>query len=171
VTTFDEVPVPPELADEVERRRAWGADTHDEVWDGEYRMASAARGVHGILQAEAHRVLGPLARRAGLTPIGDFNVGVPRNCRVPDFGVLRGETGLTWFPTAAIVVEVLSPRDTAWEKLGFYAEHEVDELVMVDPDERTVVWLARSGDTYEPVERSAVLEVDVAEIVTQIDWP
>jgi Uma2 family endonuclease len=171
VTTFDEIPVPPELADEVERRRAWGADRHDEVWDGEYRMAPPARGVHGIVQGEVYAVLRPLARRAGLTAIVEFGIGVPRNYRAPDVGVIGGELDQQWFPTAAVVVEVLSPRDTAWQKLGFYAEHEVDELVMVDPDARTVVWLARSDDTYAEVDRSVVLDVDVAEVVGQIEWP
>ncbi len=42
---------------------------------------------------------------------------------------------------------------------------------MVDTDERSVVWMARRGDRYEPVERSAVLDVAVADIAAAIDWP
>jgi Uma2 family endonuclease len=171
VTTYDPIPVPPELADEVARRRASGADRHDEVWDGEYRMAPAARKVHGIVQGELYRVLWPLARRRGLHTIVEFNVGVPRDNRVPDVGVLRPGPDELWLPTAEIVVEVLSPRDWAWDKLPFYARHEVDEVVMVDPDERTVVWLTRTGATYRQVDRSSVLDVDVAAVAAEIDWP
>jgi Uma2 family endonuclease len=171
VTTFDSIPVPAELADEVARRRAWGADTHDEVWDGEYRMAPAARGNHGNLQGRIFRILEPMAMRVGLNAAVQLNLGVPRDFRVPDVGVVREGLGDVWFSTAAIVVEVLSPRDTAWEKLPFYAAHEVDEVVMVDPDARAVRWLARSGDAYADVGRSGVLDVDVAEIVGRIEWP
>jgi Uma2 family endonuclease len=173
VTTYDLIPVPPELADEVARRRAWGADTHDEVWDGEYRMAPGPSGPHGWLDAEVAAALRPHARRAGLTITTAFNVGGPRDFRVPDAGVHRGrpqELGV-WNPTAAVVVEVLSPGDDSWEKLGFYAAHEVDEVVMADPDGRTVTWLARRGDRYDEVTRSAVLDVDVAEVVDRIEWP
>ncbi|HEX7132066.1 MAG TPA: Uma2 family endonuclease [Iamia sp.] len=168
---WDQIPVPPELADEVARRRAWGADTHDEVWDGEYRMAPGPSGRHGLIDAEFAAALRPYAKRAGLHITTAFNIGTkPRDFRVPDLGVHRTSDLGVWNATAAIVVEVLSPGDWSWDKLGFYAEHEVDELVMVDPDERTVAWLARSGDTYEPVERSEVLDVDVAEVVARIDW-
>lgn len=171
MTTFDPIPVPAELAEEVARRRAWGADKRDEVWDGEYRMASAPRKINALVDAEVGAVLRPLARRVGLQVSGPFNIGGPRDHRVPDLGVHRpGGDGL-WLPTAAIVVEVLSPRDGAWEKLGFYARHEVDEVVMVDPVERTVVWLARQGARYDAVTRSAVLGVDVAEVVDAVEWP
>jgi Uma2 family endonuclease len=124
-----------------------------------------------LVDAEVAAALRPYARRAGLHGTTAFNIGVPREFRVPDFGLHRTTDLGVWNATAAVVVEVLSPGDTAWQKLGFYAEHEVDELVMVDPDERTVVWLARSDDTYVEVERSAVLDVDVAEVVGQIEWP
>jgi Uma2 family endonuclease len=171
VTTFDLVPVPPEMADEVARRRAIGADAHDEVWDGEYRMAPAPRMINARVDVELAAALRPLARRRGLHVSSAFNLGVPRDHRVPDLGVHRSGLDRLWLPTAAIVVEVLSPRDTAWEKLPFYAAHEVDEVAMVDPDERSIAWLARHGDGYEPVARSGVLDVALAEVVAAIDWP
>jgi len=34
-----------------------------------------------------------------------------------------------------------------------------------------VAWLARDGDGFLPVERSALLDVDVADVVAQITWP
>jgi Uma2 family endonuclease len=44
----------------------------------------------------------------------------------------------TWLPTAALVVEIVSPEDETWEKLPFYAAHDVDEVQIVDPAERKV---------------------------------
>jgi Uma2 family endonuclease len=172
VTTYDLIPVPPELADEVARRRAWGADRFDEVWDGEYRMAPGPSGRHGRVDHVIGAILWPYERRAGLAGVTAFNIGTPRDFRVPDFGLVRADQQLgVWNATAELVVEVLSPGDRAWEKLGFYTAHEVDEVVMADPDGRTVTWLARRGDRYDEVTRSAVLDVDVAEVVARIEWP
>jgi Uma2 family endonuclease len=171
VTTFDSIPVPAELAVEVARRRATGADRHDEVWDGTYTMAPGPSAHHGRVDRLFSAALLPYERRASLYGVTACNIGVPRDFRVPDFSLFRREETAVWNPTAALVVEVLSPGDRAWEKLGFYAVHEVDEVVMVDPDERAVTWMARRGDRYDTVERSGVLEVDVAEVVGQIVWP
>ncbi|HEU5150816.1 MAG TPA: Uma2 family endonuclease [Iamia sp.] len=168
---YDQIPVPPELAEEVARRRAWGADRHDEVWDGEYFMSPWPSGRHALIDAEVAAAIRPYAKRVGLHISTAFNLGSkPGDFRVPDLGVHRTRELGVWNATAAIVVEVLSPGDRAWEKLGFYAEHHVDEVVMADPEERTVVWLARRGDTYVEVTRSEVLDVDVAEVAGQVDW-
>ena len=73
--------------------------------------------------------------------------------------------------TAALVVEIVSPGDESWAKFGFYAAHGVDEVVIVDPEPRTVTWFARRDDRYEEVVHSAVLDVDVREVVAAITWP
>jgi Uma2 family endonuclease len=36
-------------------------------------------------------------------------------------------------PTAALVVEIVSPGDESYKKLDFYAAQAVDEVVIVDP--------------------------------------
>jgi Uma2 family endonuclease len=46
-----------------------------------------------------------------------------------------------YLPTAALVLEVVSPGDETWEKLGFYAAHGVEELLIVDPQEKAVSWI------------------------------
>jgi Uma2 family endonuclease len=46
-----------------------------------------------------------------------------------------------WRLTAALV-EILSPADETPAKLPFYAAHQVDELLIVDPQSRTVSWCA-----------------------------
>jgi Uma2 family endonuclease len=71
---------------------------------------------------------------------------------------------------AAIVVEILSPTDEAWEKLPFYAERGVEELLFIDPAERSVSWLARRDGDYRPVERSEVIDLSASELAQQIDW-
>jgi Uma2 family endonuclease len=44
------------------------------------------------------------------------------------------------------VVEVVSPEDRSWDKLGFYAQHDVDEVLIVDSDKREVHWLELQAD-------------------------
>ncbi len=46
-----------------------------------------------------------------------------------------------------MVVEIPSPGDETWHKLPFYAAHDVDEVLIVDPAEQTVTWLGlREGN-------------------------
>jgi hypothetical protein len=52
----------------------------------------------------------------------------------------------TWFATAALTVEIVSRGDETLDKLPLYAAHQVDELLIVDPDKRTVDWLAVDND-------------------------
>ncbi len=117
------------------------------------------------------RALGPRADVRGLIALGPCNIGEPDNFRVPDASVHRSMPNTVFIPTAALVVEIVSPDDESWAKLGFYADHDVDEVVLVDPVTRTVHWLAREDDAYQPTERSALLDVDVAEVTDQINWP
>lgn len=162
---------PAELEELIRHRAAIGADTHDEVWEGEYHMAPAPNGAHAALQAELALVLTPLAKRADLFSRGALNVGDLNDYRVPDWSLLRHPESLTWYETAALVVEIVSPGDESWQKFSFYASHEVDEVVIVDPRDRSVRWFRREAREYVPVEHSTLLDADVAEIVAQIDWP
>jgi Uma2 family endonuclease len=92
------------------------------------------------------------------------------NFRVPDLGVHRKRHSGTWVPTAAIVVEILSPTDEAWEKLPFYAERGVEELLFIDPTERSVTWLALHDGDYRQVDRSDVIDLSASELAQRIDW-
>ena len=163
--------VPPEIEAMIEHRHATGADLFDEVWEGEYHMAPAPHGAHGRLEWEMAVILRPLAQRAGLYDTGPFNLGEPTDYRVPDAGLHRTSKTATWNPTAALVVEIVSPDDETWAKLPFYAAHHADEVVIVDPQDRRVTWLVRVGERYEPTEQSTLLDVATADIAGQIDWP
>lgn len=90
---------------------------------------------------------------------------------MPDGGLLRDGVEGPWQPTAALVLEILSPRDKTWQKLPFYAAHGVQELLIVDPRKRTVRWLALADRGYEPVERSGLIEMSADELAGLIDWP
>ncbi|MHB1467972.1 MAG: Uma2 family endonuclease [Solirubrobacteraceae bacterium] len=68
-------------------------------------------------------------------------------------------------------MEILSPGDETWEKLPFYAAHRVDELLIVDPNEREIHWLGFAGGSYEPIGRSGLMDLGPSELEARIDWP
>jgi Uma2 family endonuclease len=164
-------PPPPQLEELLEQRRRMGADRRDEVWAGVYHMVPGPSGEHSFI---AHRIgvlLDGPSRAAGLHMSVEFNMGVIDDFRIPDLGVHRGTPCDIWIPTAAIAVEILSPRDETWEKLPFYAEHGVDELVIVDPRAHSVTWLALGEGEYRPVDRSEIVDLSAADLASRIDWP
>ena len=160
-----------EIRNLIEQRRRTGADLYDEVWEGEYHMAPAPHRAHGFLDYQLAEVLGPLARRAGLFGSGPFNLGDSFDYRVPDQGYHRDQAPLTWVPTTAIVVEIVSPDDESWAKLEFYAAHDVDEVLVVDPVTRRVTWLTRDGASYAEAPGSTLLGITADDLAARIDWP
>lgn len=165
-------PAPPEIEAFLQRRKRLGLDRKDEVWEGVYHVVPAPSGEHATVAARVLEVLGQHARTAGLTPTTDFNLGESMDdFRVPDCGLHRTLPHGVWHQTAALVVEILSPGDDTAEKLPFYAAHDVDEILIVDPDTRTVQWLALTSGTYKPVERSTLIDLGPAALAQQIDWP
>jgi Uma2 family endonuclease len=141
------------------------------VWEGVLHVAPAPHDRHADLQAQLLVLLAPPAKAAGLKPIGDFNLGEPEDYRVPDAGLRRRRPGQLYNPTAALVVEILVPGDKTWDKLSFYAAHGVDELLIVDPDKRSVDWLALLEGECRAVEDSKLIELGAAELAERIDWP
>jgi Uma2 family endonuclease len=165
-------PQPVELEALIERRRRLGQDLLDEVWDGVLHMNPAPSGRHADIAQQLAELLGPPARKAGLVPmLSIFNLGEPGNYRVPDGGLHREREDRVYYPTAALVVEIVSPDDETWKKLDFYAAHQVDELLIVDPQQRTVQWFALAGEQYQPIETSGVIELGPGELAQRIDWP
>lgn len=103
--------------------------------------------------------------------INIFNLGEPDDYRVPDGGLFEPGPDAVYSPTAALVVEIVSPGDETWDKLGFYAAHHVDELLIVDPERREVHWLGRQVDGgYRPIASSGVIGLGADELARQIDW-
>ncbi len=136
-------------------------------------MVPAPSFAHARITQLLAEVLGPLATAAGLVPaMGEFNLGdSEHDFRVPDGGLHRSGAAGVWLSTAALVVEIVSPGDETWDKLPFYAAHQVDELLIVDPQKRTVAWLALERGEYLPVDRSRLITLGPVELGERIDWP
>lgn len=102
---------------------------------------------------------------------GPVNLGHENDYRVPDGGLHRGRPIGVFLPTAAVVVEVVSSGDETYDKFGFYAEHGVDELIVADPQQRTIgIWQLRAG-AYVEAGRSDLLDVSADGLTREIDWP
>jgi hypothetical protein len=157
----------------LENRRRSGLDRLDEVWEGVYHMVPAPGHAHASISQQLAVLLDGPARAAGLEPtMGEFNLGESEHdFRVPDGGLHRPRAAAMWHPTAALVVEIVSPGDESWEKLPFYAAHDVDELLIVDPQQQTVDWLALQQGEYLPIARSNLIELGPDELRERIDWP
>jgi Uma2 family endonuclease len=162
---------PPEVEAFLARRRALGQDLFDEVWEGTYHVAPASHPWHGYIDNVLAELLGPYARAAGLVGTGPFNLGGESDYRVPDRGYHRSLPSSVWVPTAAIVVEVISPDDETWAKFDFYARHQVDEICTADPLVTQLRWFALAGDTYQEAPASGLLNVTGAHLSSRIDRP
>jgi Putative restriction endonuclease len=165
-------PSPPQLEALLEQRRRTGVDKHDEVWEGVYHMIPGPDIAHALVAQQLAVLLDAPAHANGLVVSTEFNLGSNKdNYRVPDLGVHHNPQLAVWMPTAVIAVEVLSADDDTWKKLPFYARHEVDELLIVDPANRSVTWLGLHEGEYRPIDRSMVLDMDASALAEQIDWP
>jgi hypothetical protein len=54
---------------------------------------------------------------------------------------------------------------------SLYANHRVDEVLIVDPDERSVQWPALTADEYRDVDGSGLIALTASELAHQLDWP
>jgi Uma2 family endonuclease len=171
VPTLVADPAPAEFQALLERRQRLGLDRGDEVWEGVLHMVSAPHRAHGKLDRRVALLLDGPAQAAGLEASGPVNIGGADDYRVPDAALLRPGPDGVYLPSAALVVEIVSPGDETQAKLPFYAAHGVDELLIVDPQERVVHWLALREGAYEPVERSALIGLGVQQLAERIDWP
>jgi Uma2 family endonuclease len=161
---------PPELEALLERRRALGQDMYDEVWAGDYHIKPEPQPLHDYVDHQLAELLGSLYQRARLVATGPFNLGGPDDYRVPDRGLHRGPPATTFVPTAAVVIEVVSPDDETWNKIDFYNAHSVDELLIADLAQRSVTLLAVGDGRYAERESSGLLGVGSAELAAKIDW-
>jgi Uma2 family endonuclease len=163
-------PLPVEIDELLYRRKQLDLDRADEMWEGVLHVNPTPYGRHGLVLRQLAAILDGPSRAAGLLPMADFNLGTKGNYRVPDGGILRSGPDRLYYPTAVLVVEVVSPKDESWAKLPFYAAHEVDEVLIVDPMKHEVHWLGLRGDRYEPIARSSLIDLSPAELAEGIAW-
>lgn len=156
----------------LERRRDLGLDRWDEVWEGVLHINPPPNRAHERLSMKLAVLLDPLAEAAGLDLLGTVGVGVVDEHRTPDLALQRpSDAEPQWQDTVELAVEIRSPNDDTFKKLDFYAAHNVNELVVVDSDKRTVDWFALTDGEYRPVERSALIDLGPAGLAQAIDWP
>ena len=165
-------PATPELEALKERRRVSGLDRLDEVWEGVLHMVPAPSHEHGRLAVQLVRLISSAADAAELEMTDACNIGnSEKDFRVPDLALHRAGAGGIWHPTAALVAEIVSPGDETWQKLSFYAAHGVDEVLIVDPAQRSVHWLGLAGGEYEEIKASGLIGLARGELVERISWP
>lgn len=163
---------PPETVKSwLQQRQALGQDLYDEMWEGVYHVAPAPHPSHGDLDEQLSDLLRPYAQAAGLRGSGPLNLGSAQDYRVPDRAYLRKRPWATYVSSVDIVIEIVSPNDETWDKLGFYFAHDVAELLIVDWRGQSVQWLARGNDTMERVDRSVLLNLSGEWLRAAIDWP
>jgi hypothetical protein len=127
---------------------------------------------HGKVDGQLARLLYEPAREAGLVESGPVNLGEPGDHRVPDRALLQPGPDAVYLPTAALVVDIVSPGDDTWAKLDFYAAHRVEELLIVDPEKRWVDWLRLTPDGSDArVALSGLIGLGPAELAERIEWP
>ena len=116
-----------------------------------------------------------MARQRQLERATAFNLGEPDDYRVPDGGLHRARPGGVFVPTAAAVIEVLSPGDETFAKFASYAAHGVEEVFVADPAQRTVrVWRRAAGAVtpgYEESDRNDLLGVTAAWLTGAVERP
>lgn len=162
---------PRELEDLIARRHALGQDLFDEVWEGDYHMAPGPSGKHSDLDDQLAAILRPLANRVGLHGGGPCNIGTADNYRVPDRAYFAERPSLVFNPSAQVVVEIVSPGDESRLKSDFYFRVGVEELLIVDPEQRTVEWFVRGDTAFVAADGSRLLDLSAAHLADLIDWP
>ena len=126
-------------------RKSSGADRFDEVWNGVYVMNPMPNDQHQQLVNRFSAIFQDAIDWPG---IGDVRPGVNvsnslenwrQNYRVPDVAVFLKEGAAQnhdefWFGGPDFAVEIVSTDDRTREKIPFYAEVGVRELLIVDRD-------------------------------------
>lgn len=129
----------------IEQRRAWGADKHDEMWDGVYVMTPLPNNEHQQLAMMlAHALYETVAKEK----LGEVFPGVnisdreddwTKNYRCPDVVVFLNDTQAKdcdthWVGSPDFLIEVTSPYDQTREKIPFYEKIATRELLLIDRD-------------------------------------
>ncbi len=136
----------------LEERRRKGHDAWDEVWEGVLHMVPPPSGVHQRFGTRLVAALLPVAEARSLVAsheTGLFRPGAADDdYRIPDLVFARPEnsTHRGVEGRAELVVEIRSPGDETYDKLDFYADVEVQEVLVVDPEACTAeLFVLRGG--------------------------
>lgn len=128
-----------------DERRAWGADHHDEVWEGIYRVTPLPNNEHQQIVGQFVTILQSTIGWQGLgevwpgVNVSDRTDDWTKNYRCPDVAVyLKGTAaqncGSYWLGGPDFLIEVVSPGDDSRAKLPFYAKVGTREVLIVERD-------------------------------------
>jgi Uma2 family endonuclease len=178
-TTMQLMMIPQEEFEELLRdRRECGGDRYDEVWHGVYVMSPIADNDHQAIATELSAAL-LLALQLNVgrkvlagTNVSDQDENWTKNFRCPDVAVfLPGcsaeDRGTHWFGGPDFAVEVISADDRSREKIDFYSQVGVRELLLVDRKPWRLE-LYRSGDGALRRVGVAALEPSGAVLVSEV---
>ena len=134
-------------AELIEARREYGHDLRDEVWEGTYVVMPLGNEEHQRLAGRFSQILLNVLDYVGgdvVYPGVNLTDRVPpedwrENFRCPDVAVFLAGTsaenrGSHWYGGPDLAVEIVSPNDRTYEKLGFYAGIRTKELLVIDRD-------------------------------------
>ncbi len=168
-------------------RRRLGLDRWDEVWEGVLHMVAPSHGDHqeindalGVFFKTHWQYLGlgrtypeTGVRRPEAPPLEELGADVPSDYRTPDRSFLRPNRldryqggWIVGGPNA--VLEIVSPGDESRQKLGFYFELGVEEVILVDRRTRAVEVLRAGAAGFEPVAPAADGWVECRVLSTQL---
>lgn len=144
--------------DSTASRSPTGSDRWDEMWDGELHMTPAPTPRHQILSFRLASFLDRYwAQPQRGAMIQDVNVAAPgsgpRDYRIPDISLIPAEQ-LQWIGERynegppSVIVEILSPDDDSYEKLGFYFAIGVAEAWIVDQTTGAVELFVRGAGRF-----------------------
>jgi len=140
----------------IQDRRDRGIDQFDEVWEGVYIVPPLATNPHqsivGALTAIAFIVI-TLEGRGEVFPganVSDRRFGWKRKFRAPDVVVALSRSRAVdcnthWMGGPDFFVEVQTPNDQTYDKIPFYGQIGVQELLIVHRDTRQLRLYRHNG--------------------------
>jgi hypothetical protein len=157
----------PELVREfIQDRRERGIDQYDEVWEGVYIVPPLANLPHQELIAALIMILFNIIKLEGRgrvfpgANVSDRRRGWKRKFRAPDVVVVLDDgqavdcdTHLMGGPD--FLIKIQSPRDDTGEKIPFYSEIRVRDLLVIARDSRQLQLYRHDGQKLVPVQPSA----------------
>jgi Uma2 family endonuclease len=163
---------PPLEEELIAKRQAWGADGHDEVWEGVYFMSPLANNEH---QRIVFRFAYVLESAIGDRQIGNVYPGAnlaansehwEEDYRVPDVlvflkGTAAEDHDTFWTGAADFIIEVTSPRDRTYEKIPFYSRIGVRELLIFNRQKWALELLRHNGSELQEAGSSALAQPNV----------
>jgi Uma2 family endonuclease len=124
---------------QIDDRRRLGIDKRDECWAGEWHLVNPPKRWHAELGSDLFLLLAPRAKARGLRAVQEAGgvFGAADDWRVPDQVHARPEDGRDdGYVSAELVVEIRSPGDDSYRKLGFYAARGIGEVLILHEDRR-----------------------------------